>query len=287
MKSDPVHVSLPRRLADACVRWYGRWAGLPLLEDWNLFLVKLGQAGLGVGIDHHLDRSGEGRFLEQVLPGWIESKRPVCADIGANVGDYSRALRQRLGPDARIIAFEPHPLTFRQLVNAMAVEHIECIHAAVDRESGSVVLHDRIAESGSEQASLLAELTSQYYRVESVRHEVKALSLDDFAQQHGIDVFDFVKIDVEGLELQVLEGAQRLIEQGAIRALQFEFNVTQIYARTFFRDIHQILPGYRLFRLTPRAMIPLPEIYSPARLELFGYQNIVARRSDWAPSSGS
>jgi FkbM family methyltransferase len=269
---------LPRWLGDAFVRRYGQLAGSPALEDWNLFLVKLGQAGLGVGIDHRMERSGERRFLTQVLPGWLATERPICADVGANVGDYARALRECLGPAARILAFEPHPLTYRQLAAGLATLDIECIHAAVDRQPGRVVLHDRPADSGTEQASLLPELASQYYRVEAIRHEVPAIALDDFARERGIEAFDFVKIDVEGLELRVLEGARGLLERGAIRALQFEFNVTQIYAGTFFRDIHRILPGYQLFRLTPGSMLPLPATYSPARLEHFGYQNIVARR---------
>jgi hypothetical protein len=59
-----------------------------------------------------------------------------------------------------------------------------------------------------------------------------------------------MKIDVEGNELNVLRGSTRMIEAGAVGAIQFEFGEAQIGSRTFFKDIYQFLsPRYRIHRI--------------------------------------
>jgi hypothetical protein len=51
---------------------------------------------------------------------------------------------------------------------------------------------------------------------------VEAMSLDEYCAERGIDRIDFLKLDVEGAELEVVTGAGQLLERGAIRAILLE-----------------------------------------------------------------
>ena len=56
-----------------------------------------------------------------------------------------------------------------------------------------------------------------------------------------IDDIDFIKIDVEGHELAVLQGAVNMINQNRIKVIQFEFNVANILSRVFLKDFYDLL----------------------------------------------
>jgi hypothetical protein len=97
---------------------------------------------------------------------------------------------------------------------------------------------------------------------------VELRTLDDFCAERGIGRIDLLKIDVEGHELRVLEGARGLLEADAIGFIQFEFNATNIDSRSFFRDFYELLsPRYRLSRIVRDGLYPIGA-YSP-RHELF------------------
>ena len=89
-----------------------------------------------------------------------------------------------------------------------------------------------------------------------------------------IDIIDFLKVDTEGHELAVLQGASSLIEDGRIGCIHFEFNEMNIVSRVFFLDFRELLHNYKLYRLLPNGLLPLGD--SPLETELFAYQNIVA-----------
>jgi hypothetical protein len=93
------------------------------------------------------------------------------------------------------------------------------------------------------------------------------------AEELNLERIDFLKIDTEGHELEVLRGAKRLISAGAIGLLQIEFNEMNVVSRVFMRDILTLLPGYRVYRLLPSDLIDIPKM--PLKSELFGFQNLI------------
>jgi hypothetical protein len=83
--------------------------------------------------------------------------------------------------------------------------------------------------------------------------EVAVVRLDDVIAELHLQTVDFVKMDIEGGELDALHGATTSLPAGAIRALSFEFGINNIDSRTFFRDFWDLLNplSFSIFRIAP------------------------------------
>jgi FkbM family methyltransferase len=134
------------------------------------------------------------QILERV-PG---QRLAVLFDVGANVGQ-SCLLYRRLFPDAVIHAFEPVPATHLKLAQAVAgTNNIHVHNVALSASDGVMAMHpaewstmNRLAESGQSDGT----------------EQVVTRRLDSFCCEHGIRHIDFLKVDTEGHDLTVLEGA--------------------------------------------------------------------------------
>jgi len=199
----------------------------------------------------------------------------VLLDVGANVGAYSALLRQ-LAPTARIIAFEPHPRSFATLQRALGETSIELMQMAIATTNGVLDLHDFAAADGSTQASLSRDAV-ELFAAETVAHRVTCRSLDDLLPELGISEVALLKIDTEGFDLAVLQGAAQAIREKRLRMIQFEFIPANIATRVTMRDIFAALPGYRISRLCLNGdLLPL-DAYDVKRCEIYVTQNLIAQ----------
>ena len=85
--------------------------------------------------------------------------------------------------------------------------------------------------------------------------DIQVRTLDGVAQEEGISSIDLLKLDVEGHELAVLEGARETLAR--TRAVQFEFGGSNIDSGAFLRDIVALLGGFRIYRLLADGLRPL------------------------------
>jgi hypothetical protein len=213
----------------------------------------------------------EERFLGRIA---AEIKGGVVFDVGANVGAYSQALL-RLAPGAEIHAFEPHPSTFRRLAKRLAGEEVTLCHQALSDHEAMLELYDFAAADGSTQASL-SRAAVAIFDGDIVAHTVRSTTIDAYMTAMGIDHLALLKIDTEGLDLKVLQGAQRAIRERRIARIQFEFVPANIATHTTMRDVFEALPGYRIHRLCLNgALLPLFP-YEVKRCEIYVTQNLVA-----------
>lgn len=238
----------------------------------NTRLFQLGLSGLGV-MNYENDKvSGERYVIRNLLHQLIKSSHPVFFDVGANVGEFSTALSASF-PLATTHAFEPHPENFRMLEGSIDPKRVKCHNIALGSATGPAKLFDRSSVNGSEHASLHEAVISDIHKEDATVVETQVFMLDDIAENEEIEFIDFLKIDTEGHELFVLQGASRLLETGRIGCIQFEFNEMNTVSRVFFSDFRKILMDYDLFRLLPKGLLPLND--SPLRTELFAFQNIL------------
>lgn len=134
-------------------------------------------------------------------------------DIGANKGIYSYWLSRAVGPRGRVMAFEPQP-EMADYIKRRYIRNVEVVNVALSDHSGSASLSRKRVGDGS--ASLCRDIGHTI--------DVKLARLDDFVP---IQNLRFIKCDVEGHELSVFRGAERLL-RAARPILQFESTPDEI-----------------------------------------------------------
>jgi FkbM family methyltransferase len=230
---------------------------------------------MNFGDDDH-STNGELWLLDQVAAR--SGRSPIVFDVGANVGRYAEAVLTRV-PKARLHAFEPSAEAFRKLQGAIG-SRAAVSRLALGSENAERPLYaDR---PGSELGSLIRRDLHRHGRVTTEIETVTVRRLDTLCAELGIERIDFLKVDAEGNDLAVLEGAGSMLGD-RIELIQFEFGGTALDARQSLRDFFDLLePHYRLRRLLPKGLWPLD--YSE-RIEVFTYANYVAMRPVEASAS--
>jgi len=159
-----------------------------------------------VYIGGSLDRYGE--YSEGEIDLWRRLVRPgmTVLDVGANIGCFTVPLSRIVGDSGRVVAFEPQRQVYQMLVGNLALNEIantNCMNAALGAAERTVSVpvpdYSSIGNFGDVQI--------QYGQSESV---VPCLTVD--AMFFGAPVH-FIKIDVEGMECDVLEGARETISR--------------------------------------------------------------------------
>ena len=246
---------------------------LPMFE---IYAAMIQGKGAGTG----WDMDGEVR----AAVSHIHRPNPMLFDVGANRGEWSRRMGERLGYRCRILQFEPSAHC-QAVLSQSKMPGAELIAAAVADTSGRAVLYS--PHPGSPIASRHPRRDSYFQSDRVLEEEVSVVTLDEVIARRNIEVVDFIKLDVEGDDFAALEGARRSLAAGRIRALSFEFGSGQINSRTFFHDFWDLLQshGFLVKRICPGgSLVTIEEYYED--LEYFrGATNYLAvHRSQAKPS---
>jgi FkbM family methyltransferase len=147
----------------------------------------------------------EGRILSKLVkPG------TVAIDVGANLGQYSAVMDRALCGKGFVLAFEPNPIAYEELVRGAQHKAIVPMQFALSSSVGTSRLRVPTTESGE----LQIQLGSLNHRADEGRgrdFEVEVQTLDNFLPMFQLPV-SILKIDVEGFELEVLKGAEQTLE---------------------------------------------------------------------------
>lgn len=147
-------------------------------------------------------------FLDQVLKAGN-----VFVDVGANMGLYSLFAANRVGVHGYIIAIEPSTRDFERLetnVKLNSFRNIKPEHCALSNHAGFAELH--IAKERNAGHNTFGTFAYEGVRQERTEH-VRLQTLDEMIQQKRLERIDVIKVDVEGSELSVLEGAENTINK--------------------------------------------------------------------------
>lgn len=269
--------------SDTLVWWFSRQIVQPRWYGLFRHIFKFSLRGMGVLNSGGNDATGEDWFLSRAA---IAKVRCVV-DVGANLAIYGE--KELSG--ATIVAFEPHPQLVAQLRAQPHRSSVQIIAQAVSHTNGSATLWDfapdaplKHTQPTSTLASLNKSVIEGLHGQKAMGYQVKTVTLDSALSKLGVRHVDILKIDVEGLELAVLQGAKRLLAAHAIDLIQFEFNEMHAYQHVLFKDFVDILPDFDFYRLSAHGLIPLGP-YRPLTHELFGFQNVLAishkKRAKW------
>lgn len=222
--------------------------------------------------DSHV--SGEHHLVNEWLGRHLKSPRPVLFDVGANTGDYSAELKRKF-PEASVYAFEPNVNAYDVMLRDLAPLGVNCYNLGLSSTAESRKMYTYAQEAASQHASVYREVLTGLHGAAAVTElEFRTTTLDDFCAEQGIDFIDFLKIDTEGHEWEVLGGARRMVAEGRVHLIQFEFNEMNVISRVFLRDFYELLEGYSFYRLDTNGLIPLGG-YSSTN-EIFKFQNLLA-----------
>lgn len=156
------------------------------------------------------------QFYDQFLkPGM------AVIDIGANIGLHSLSFSRRIGPHGKVIAVEASPgIADRLLQNldSNRVANVTVEMVALGANSGFVKVCQNRTDSSR---SFVSTVTTEEPESGPV---VPVSTLDDLFAKYDLNYVDFVKIDVEGFEGQVIQGASNCLKEQKIGVLQLEMD---------------------------------------------------------------
>lgn len=167
-------------------------------------------------------------------------KPQIIFDIGANIGQ-SAIEYKKYYPKSVIHSFEPAHKTFQLLTkNTQKLSNINCHHLALSNHSCDGNLHTQ----GASVSFYLTEEAGEH------TESVTVTTLDQFSAKQGITHIDFLKIDTEGADLAVLQGAKAMLADMEIDLIQVECTVNNVNTRhinfSMFQETLQA-HGYLLY----------------------------------------
>ncbi len=190
-------------------------------------------------------------------------------DVGANIGLYTLLLAKLVGNTGRVFSFEPVETgRLRENVKLNGLANVTVDSRLVMAEPGRQQIH--IYTGG---LNGLHTVANRHLKDAEIRTEEKeAVSLDYYCRQGQLTKIDFLKIDVEGAEGQVLAGAANLLRRQAIDMILFEVSInTYRDMNTTIAEIFQLLRscGYEIYEITGGRL-------SPAKREDYISDNLIA-----------
>jgi FkbM family methyltransferase len=190
-------------------------------------------------------------------------------DVGANLGYFTLLAAKWTSPAGRVDAFEPDPINRQRLEqhlheNALG-DRVRIYPIAASSQAGEVqLIHPQTAGTNHGMASFYKSLTG-----EGETFTVPTARLDQVLD----GVPDLIKIDVEGAELSVIEGLQKILSGATPPKLIIEHNPTSCAAAGYrpsdiFAKLLQFQPRYKIFWIGWR----LKQIQSPDHLNSISRQ---------------
>jgi FkbM family methyltransferase len=166
----------------------------------------------------------------------------IVIDVGAHIGRYTVIASKMVGSQGKVIAIEAHPVNYdllRQNIELNKLNNVIALNYAVHSKETMVKLY----ESGQEKGFTIYNtiMTDRTTPNNQKYIEIKAKTLDSLLLKNGINQVNWIKIDVEGAELEVLKGATDLLSSGKDTSLLIEIHNLGANHRNLYEPIIELL----------------------------------------------
>ncbi|HDH44389.1 MAG TPA: FkbM family methyltransferase [Thermococcus sp.] len=191
-------------------------------------------------------------ILNELSEPWMKryfkpNKGDVVIDIGAHVGKYSLPAAKLVGENGKVIAIEAHPENFKALQTNILLngfKNIIALNIAAFNQDNKKLL---LSGSSDTDFSLKSNLKKNSF-------EVETRTIDSLLREIGVEKVDWVKIDVEGAEVEVLEGMKNVIYNSRPRILievwrENERRVKELLKCLKRKNVIHIYPKYKVWYL--------------------------------------
>ncbi len=151
-----------------------------------------------------VERAEVDAVLKYINPG------DTVLDIGANKGALTYWMQQAVGPDGKVVAYEPQPeliAYLEKIKQEMGWANVEVVGAGVSQEDGEMTLFR------PDPFACLGASLSRGVHAGGDRLKVPTVSLDSHLSKNDLRPVDFIKCDVEGHEMEVFHGAEAVLRE--------------------------------------------------------------------------
>ena len=181
---------------------------------------------------------------------------PIVVEVGGFEGENAAQVARNY-PSGRVIVFEPNPRAFKTLLqNTEGLPNVTAVDAALHSYRGTALLHLNHGVYGNdtrlEQWSSLLEGfcfgTDHFNCFKGPDIEVPCITLDEWCSENQIDHIDFLQLDAEGFELQILKSSPNILK--TVITIHTKTNLSQFRKETTqYGELRQFLEqqGFTLF----------------------------------------
>ena len=243
-----------------------------ILGSIDYYLLSFFKNRIGLN-NFDIEKNGE-KFIAQAFGKSVD--KPIIFDVGANVGNWTELILD-VNEKSCLYLFDANPAICESLEKKFCEKNVTVTNTLVSNDDEK---HDfYISESNN--LSGASSMYEHYYLMgKSNKISIESITIDAFCELNGITRIDFLKADIEGAELSMLEGAKNMIKNQSIGAIQLEYNQTWIKAHSSLKDIFDICEEnqYKLYRIMPNALMSLD--YYHYIVDDFNYQNLLMVSSE-------
>src|ERR687891_451169 len=182
---------------------------------------------------------------DDIIKRFTPKEGDIVVDIGAHIGLYTIISSKRVGANGKVVAIEAHPSNFEMLksnIKLNQLTNVTPLNYAVYSKETKIKLYLPDEESGyTMHHSIMSNYVFTKYKdkTEDKFVEVNANTLDYLLQIKGITDVNWVKIDVEGAEFEVLKGANKILSDSKDIALLIE-----VHGKNTYEPIIESLRSY-------------------------------------------
>ena len=174
----------------------------------------------------------------------------LIIDVGANKGQSIQFFLKNF-PDAKIIGFEPNE-RLNKFLRKLESEKCKIYNLGLSNITGQQTFYENILDETSSFAKPASESKwgklKQIILLSTAENIIKekfkrVITLDEFCSEHHITCIDYLKIDVEGFEHNVLIGADSLLRDGLVKNIQLENQKNDLHNNDY-EEIMNLLDHY-------------------------------------------
>jgi FkbM family methyltransferase len=139
-------------------------------------------------------------------------------DVGCNVGAYTLLASSLVGIRGKVYAFEPNPIVYQRLAKTITendITNVVLVNCGIGDRRGELTLYPN-TQPGNASSTMVADGQSHGFTV-------PLETIDNIIAAHNVTKIDYMKVDVDGFEPNVLKGAAQALAKKNIRFIQSEF----------------------------------------------------------------
>lgn len=171
---------------------------------------------------------------------------PCIFDIGHNSGDFTKEVFELTNKKIKVYAFEPNSNVVSQFANNT---NVNISNFGISDINGKSILYVPTNNVDSNTYSVCSSLSirpvfKNLVDIHIKEIEIELMTIDSFCEFNNVDYIDYLKIDTEGYEFEVIKGANKMFLKKLIACGQFEFGDTFKERGYSIEDVIQLLLHY-------------------------------------------